>query len=110
MDICCEGMRRNVYCLKEQQRFDNGDVGDKVVYYDCVFDEYGIPIKDTLEEVAPSYIVIAHCPWCGAKLPDSKRERWFDELEALGYDNPMEQTIPEAYRSAEWYRKKEESV
>ena len=47
---------------------------------------------------------IAFCPWCGAKLPESLRERWFAELQALGFDDPSEQDIPERYRGDAWYR------
>ena len=32
-------------------------------------DEYGLPIQDG----GTSFIKIKHCPWCGVKLPESKK-------------------------------------
>ncbi len=49
-------------------------------------------------------VVIAFCPWCGATLPNSKRDRWFAELEALGITDPYCQKIPARFLSDEWYR------
>lgn len=71
---------------------------EKIVVYNEVFDEYGIP------ECAggTSYIRIKYCPWCGKRLPDSKRDKWFEELEALGFYDPFSEKIPSKYRSAEW--------
>jgi hypothetical protein len=53
-----------------------------------------------------SFIEISFCPWCGAKLPESKRERWFNELEAKGVDleNP-DVKIPERYLDDRWWKK-----
>ena len=34
----------------------------------------------------------------------SLRERWFDELEALGLDDPLAQDIPEKFKTEAWYR------
>ena len=50
-----------------------------------------------------SAIDISSCPWCGAKLPDSQRDRWFDEIEALGLDSWTDE-IPRRYESEEWLR------
>lgn len=46
---------------------------------------------------------IYFCPWCGERLPQSQRDKWFDELEALGID-PMNEPYPEKYKTAEWRR------
>lgn len=43
---------------------------------------------------------------CGAKLPESKRDLWFDTLENLGFDDPIEQEIPEEFKTNKWYRGK----
>lgn len=65
------------------------------------YDEYGIPIRDG----QGSYWKIDNCPWCGAKLPDSKRNMWIWKLRALGYDPFSDyERIPEAYKSGSWYR------
>jgi len=64
-----------------------------------VFNEYGLIVHDG----GSSSITIEFCPWCGTQLPESLRDRWFDELEALGFDNPFEQDIPKKYKTNEWY-------
>ena len=49
-----------------------------------------------------SQMIINNCPWCGTKLPESKRDLWFDTLESIGYDDPWEQNIPQKYKSKLW--------
>lgn len=78
---------------------------DHVLVYDDRFDEYGIPIRDG----GRSQIVIAFCPWCGLDLPQSRRERWFETLASLGYDEPWSQDIPADFKSDRWWRRLEES-
>ena len=51
--------------------------GETAIRFIPKFKEYGIPVLDGGE----SFIVIQFCPWCGKKLPDSRREQYFDELE-----------------------------
>ena len=72
---------------------------EKIVLYNEIFDEYGIPECTG----GTSYIIIKYCPWCGGRLPDSKRNEWFEELETLGFDDPFSDEIPSKFRSAEWY-------
>jgi hypothetical protein len=79
---------------------DRHDCPDALINYVSKFDEYGLIIRDG----GSSSISIAYCPWCGDQLPPSKRDRWFDELEAMGFDDPYVQAIPEAYQSDAWYR------
>jgi len=68
------------------------------MYYDEKFDEFGLIIHDG----GQSYMLINFCPWCGRKLPESRRNQWFEELEQLGYDNPLEQQIPEKFKTNDW--------
>ncbi|MGF6949812.1 hypothetical protein QF028_002317 [Neobacillus sp. B4I6] len=68
-----------------------------------IFDEYGIVMQ---EASRTSTIYIIYCPWCGTKLPNSKRRLWLESLEKLGYSNPFEQSIPKKYMSGEWYKDK----
>jgi hypothetical protein len=68
--------------------------------YFPVFREYGITILDG----ANSFLQLAFCPFCGRKLPLSVRSSWFSELEQIGFDEPMEQELPDAYRSDAWWR------
>ena len=74
---------------------------DVLIQYSPKFDEYGLVVHDG----GGSSIAISFCPWCGSKLPESKRDRWFSELEALGFDEPLlDQEIPERYKGDGWYR------
>lgn len=87
---CCESMEDNIG-------------NNNLVYYSEIFDEYGL---DCVED-GYSYVLIEYCPWCGKKLPKSKREKWFEELEMLGIEDPLcEEGIPEKYKSGEWWKEK----
>jgi hypothetical protein len=44
---------------------------------------------------------IQFCPWCGARLPESERDRWFDELQRQGID-PWTDDIPAEYEDDRW--------
>ncbi|HZY17518.1 MAG TPA: hypothetical protein VFE82_03505 [Ramlibacter sp.] len=68
--------------------------------YSPKFNEYGLIVHDG----GSSAIAIAFCPWCGTKLPASLRERWFEELEAQGFDDPSDQGIPGRYKTDAWWR------
>ncbi|MFL9824458.1 DUF6980 family protein [Rhodoplanes sp. SY1] len=94
---CCEQMRHQLdfRCAEHADPFD---CPDALIVYAEKFDEYGLIVHDG----GPSYVVIAYCPWCGARLPESQRDRWFDEIEALGLDPSDTDTLPEKYRSAAW--------
>jgi hypothetical protein len=86
-------------CNVHQDRYD---CPDALVVYTPKFDEYGLIIHDG----ASSSVTIQYCPWCGAKLPESKHARWFDELERLGIVDPEDQRIPSEFTTDEWYRKR----
>ena len=86
INFCCEDMKHNIK-------------DDGTIHYSDVFDEYGISVP----EDNASYVLISYCPWCGKTLPTSKRLEWFEQLESLGFENPLfRNDIPIAYRSAEW--------
>ena len=82
-----------------EQHPDRYDCPDCLLTYSPKFDEYGLIIHDG----GSSCVSIQFCPWCGAHLPESKRDRWFDELVALGFDEPFEQQIPDRFRTDAWY-------
>ncbi|WP_399449174.1 DUF6980 family protein [Streptomyces sp. WAC01280] len=48
-----------------------------------------------------SSITIDFCPWCGRRLPESQRDRWFDELERRGID-PWEDEVPAEFQDDGW--------
>ncbi len=77
---------------------------DMLIAYSAVFDEYGLVVHDG----GASTVLIGHCPWCGTRLPESQRDRWFDALEALGFDDPLVDPVPARYRSAAWRQDGEE--
>ncbi|HEY8937015.1 MAG TPA: hypothetical protein VIM65_17430 [Cyclobacteriaceae bacterium] len=76
--------------------FDNVDA---LIIYIRKFNEYGLKILDG----GTSSIKIDFCPWCGERLPESKRDMWFDELEKLGINDPWSEPIPDKYQTDEWY-------
>ena len=83
------------------QHGDRWDCPDALVTYSAKFNEYGLMIHDG----GSSSIRIFYCPWCGAKLPESDRERWFKELEEIGIADPAEGQIPEIYTDERWREK-----
>lgn len=103
---CCKDMEDNLYYTNIDDICDDTKTDDcKVVYFSARFREYGLPVKDC-EGIASSYILVEYCPWCGKKLPNSKRDEWFEKLEELGYDSPFEQEVPIEFQSENWYEKK----
>lgn len=93
--ICCQEMRSAVTftCDQHSSPFD---CADAVLVYNHVFDEYGLIIHDG----GLSYLLIAHCPWCGAVLPESQRDRWFDETDKLSGEDG--DALPTRYLNDTW--------
>jgi hypothetical protein len=61
------------------------------------FREYALVVDaDTLQ-------VIMHCPWCGAQLPRSLRDEFFDQLEKASLE-PDDANVPIDFRSDAWWR------
>lgn len=98
---CCDAMRADLTATcPEHTREDCPDI---FFTYSAPFDEYGLMHPDGISEIS-----IAYCPFCGTKFPPSQRDRWFDELEALGIEDALfNPDIPEAYKTAEWRRGRE---
>lgn len=63
------------------------------VNYDARFDIYWVEAGGAKQQ-------LFHCPWCGEKLPDEQRDRWFDELEAKGIE--PEDGVPPPYDTGAW--------
>ncbi|MBB3043122.1 hypothetical protein KM427_05585 [Nocardioides sp. LMS-CY] len=52
--------------------------------------------------------VIEFCPWCGAELPRSLRDEYFDALEPLEVDiGTAVDELPAEYRDDTWWRRLE---
>lgn len=94
--FCCEAMASALAfeCAQHAAPFE---CPDHLIVYNEVFDEIGIVVHDG----GPSYVLIQSCPWCGARLAESQRDRWFDETDAAGF---TEETLPTKYRTGEWRR------
>jgi hypothetical protein len=92
-------MRREAERTCEQHP-DRFDCPDCLIQYTPEFREYGLIVHDG----GSSAISMRFCPWCGARLPESLRDQWFEELRALGID-PWKQEVPERYRSDTWWRR-----
>ena len=82
-----------------QHSSEEFDDTDTPILYIRKFDEYGLKILDG----GTSSILIDFCPWCGQKLPVSKRDLWFDQIENLGIDHWKDE-VPEKFRTDEWYK------
>lgn len=96
---CCTQMA-NVCQLNCDQHNDAFECPDVLISYNEKFDEYGIIIRDGGSALSMIY----YCPYCGAKLPSSKRDLWFSTLEKMGFYDPVDQSIPDEYKSSEWYK------
>ena len=72
VNFCCEDMKNHIEYQCENHK-DPFDCADHQIYWDPIFDEYGLIIHDG----GTSYNVIDYCPFCGKKLPASKRELYF---------------------------------
>lgn len=79
---------------------DPCDCPNILITYFPRFDEYSIAVRDG----GTSAVAILYCPWCGVRLPESKRDRWFDELKKLGFDDPVTQEIPDEFLTDRWYK------
>jgi len=75
----------------------SGEVGIEFI---PKFREYGIAVRGE----GKSVITIEFCPWCGSKLPQSLRTKWFERIDELGIDEATDR-IPVELRSEEWYSK-----
>jgi len=98
-DVCCTRMAAALSqaCPQHDDPFE---CPDNLLYWSPPLDEYGLIVHDG----GASYVLVAACPWCGRKLPDSRREQWFVELEKLGYDSPLVDEVPAPFDSDRWYR------
>lgn len=96
---CCKDLERAVQFNCETCA-DQFECPDSLVLYVPKFDEYGLIIHNG----GTAFSVIRHCPWCGSEFPESKRDRWFRELEAMGIEEPDDERIPDEYQSDSWYQ------
>ena len=68
--------------------------------------EYGLALQHS-----SAIQLIYYCPWCGTKLPESLRDKYFDILEKEysiepGLDIKNDPNIPHEFKSDEWWKKR----
>lgn len=68
------------------------------IYYYERFREYGIGTTSSAKQS------IFYCPWCGSKLPSRLRDKWFDEIDAMGIEPDDVENIPTKYLSDLWWK------
>lgn len=95
---CCAAMVKALE-FDCDQHIDPFECADSLIVYNEAMDEYGLIIHDG----SASYLLIDHCPWCGTGLPESARDRWFDEVDALDLAEAADP--PAKYFSGEWRRR-----
>lgn len=81
--------------------FERARDDETAVTYNPMTREFGIPVLDG----GGSVIAFQFDPWTGRRLPAGLRDRFFDELEALGID-PWSDDRPEAFCSEAWWRER----
>ncbi|MFH8798860.1 DUF6980 family protein [Streptomyces sp. NPDC017936] len=99
IEHCCPEMTRRVAWTCDAHA-DAFSCPDALVRFTPRFREYGLIVHDG----GRSCVGIGFCPWCGARLPESQRDRWFDELEARGID-PWEDEVPAEFEDDRWWRR-----
>lgn len=98
-DHCCDRMRAQVAFACDAHP-DLAGCPDSLIAYSARFDEYGLRVHDG----GGSVVSIAYCPWCGERLPSSRREEWFRRLEELGFQDPLSQGIPSEFTTSAWWK------
>jgi hypothetical protein len=97
--ICCDQLFEQINFKCPLYHSKNTICPDQKIIYNAKFDEYQLPLNKN------EGIEIKFCPFCGFKLPESKRDEWFDEMKKLNIDPWTEKhLIPEIYLSDEWYK------
>lgn len=89
---CCTDLRDQVEFRCEAHP-ERAGCPDYLIGYTASFDEYGIWVHTGEAGAAESWLAIRHCPFCGAALPPSRREEFFEWLESRGLeleDAPVE--------------------
>lgn len=102
--FCCKAMRQAVVDFCDEH--DNPWACNYVtLVYNEPLDEYGIVLRDR----DPEYVLIRHCPWCAARLPESRRDDWFAALEARGFEDLLgidASELPPEFLTAAWRQAK----
>jgi len=71
---------------------------DQRVYWSPVFDEYGLICQPSME-----ILLIQFCPFCGTKLPPSRRNAWHEALRKTGWQS-WGDPIPPRLLEIDWQK------
>lgn len=68
--------------------------------------EYGMSLNHS-----SAVQLLFYCPWCGKKLPESLRDKYFDLLEneyhvEPEFDIQQDPNVPAEFKSDEWWKKR----
>jgi hypothetical protein len=72
----------------------------RVLDWFASWDEYRIPMPYD----GYSSTLIRHCPFCGYRLPESKRQLWYERLCSMGFDDPDNDDLPSEFETDQWWR------
>jgi hypothetical protein len=105
MKFCCENME-----IKALESKTSTELSWKSIEFDIVTRSFAIYFY--MMDI--STLVIAHCPFCGAKLPNHLiDERWNTILDELGPEylpdddgNPPKKELPPEFQTDEWWKKR----
>ena len=95
---CCEAMAYHLdwQCDMHSNEYE---CADALVTFIPKFGEYGLIIHDG----GDSYVVISHCPWCGARLPNRSvtagSRRWSAAVSIVSADD-----VPAEFDDDRWLR------
>ncbi len=93
---CCVAMTEQVNLVYPSAESALLGSTDKRVYWSPAFDEYGLICQPSAE-----VLVISCCPFCGSRLPLSRRDEWMAAVELTGWrtwGGPM----PKEFLSNAW--------
>jgi hypothetical protein len=102
---CCAAMDEQVNHTCDGCTSVGGTCPDTLVGFSPKFQEYGIWIHDG----GTAWVEIAYCPWCGAALPASARDQWFEALTNLGLD-PGDDRVPPEFEDERWLVARQEQM
>ena len=68
------------------------------------FREFGVySISGPNHSVSESFHLLSYCPCTGKQLPTSLRYKFFEEIEAIGFDDPWDEGLPSRFKNGDWW-------
>ena len=93
---CCAEMTEQVNAIWPKAKNPLSGSTDQRIYWSPVFNEYGLICQPSAE-----ILKIKFCPFCGKKLPKSRREKWFKQIKISGWEN-FDDPIPKSFLRHDW--------